>query len=137
MVSPIYMVTVLKVGMATGGFGTGHPYPIPVPNPGRGGVGHSHPRYRVKIKPHPRLVPTRVCVVGAGRRWSNSSPKVLKISVEAMIEVLDRALLGFFMAFTSTNNTFSLQTPQTSTGPYLHFLKNISKLEIPLQDRCH
>ena len=67
MVSPIYMVTVLKVGMATGGFGTGHPYPIPVPNPGRGGVGHSHPRYRVKIKPHPRLVPTRVCVVGAGR----------------------------------------------------------------------
>ena len=69
--------------------------------------------------------------------WSNSSPKVLKISVEAMIEVLDRALLGFFMAFTSTNSTFSLQTPQTSTDPYLHFPKNISKLEIPLQDRCH
>jgi predicted nucleic acid binding AN1-type Zn finger protein len=39
---------------------------------------------------------------------STWSPKTLKISDEAMIDVLHKALLGFFIAFTATNITFSL-----------------------------
>jgi hypothetical protein len=39
---------------------------------------------------------------------SDWSPKTLKISHEAMIDVLHKALLGFFIAFTTINITFSL-----------------------------
>ena len=39
---------------------------------------------------------------------SNLSPKAVKISDEVMIEVLQRALLGFFIAFAVTNITLSL-----------------------------
>uniref|UniRef100_A0A2P2R0R9 Uncharacterized protein n=1 Tax=Rhizophora mucronata TaxID=61149 RepID=A0A2P2R0R9_RHIMU len=39
---------------------------------------------------------------------SNLSPKALKISDEAMIDVLHKALLGFLMAFITASITFSL-----------------------------
>ncbi|RVW74694.1 UDP-glycosyltransferase 74F2 [Vitis vinifera] len=72
-------VSKLKVGMATGGFGTGHPYPIPVPKrfsyfptrpkPGTGRGGHSHPRIELKLCfPSPaRPDPGMCCRGGAGR----------------------------------------------------------------------
>lgn len=52
-----------------------------------------------------------------GKESSNLSPKALKISDEAMIEVLIKALLGFFIAFTITTTTFSLFTPSILANP--------------------
>ena len=59
------------LGMATGGFGTGHPYHIPIPNPGWGGVGWGIPILirELKLKSHPRLDLTRVCVVRVAWAW--------------------------------------------------------------------
>lgn len=64
---------------------------------------------------------------------NNLSPKALKISEAAIIEVLHKALRGFFIAFTTTNTILSLITQashqkQNSSKPNSTHNKNFKTL---------
>jgi hypothetical protein len=61
--------------------------------------------YESKNKKSPVLTKLSNALLAESSDWS---PKTLKISDEAMIDVLHKALLGFFIAFTTINITFSL-----------------------------
>jgi hypothetical protein len=61
--------------------------------------------YESKNKKSPVLTKLSNALIVESSNWS---PKTLKISDEAMIDVLHKALLGFFIAFTATKITFSL-----------------------------